>query len=107
MMFNEQDEQPKMASPEKPVPLPAVCISPRIKQIEMPAKQAEQEKVHFLGDFSFKKPTKLTATMGSSISYKFQKEDAFAEDDEYLMQLASIQDTMRTIREMEGNPEAA
>jgi hypothetical protein len=30
VMFGEQDEQPKMASPEKPVPLPAICTSPRI-----------------------------------------------------------------------------
>jgi hypothetical protein len=41
------------------------------------------EKVNFLGEFSFKKPTKLSNTFTSSMAYKFSKEDAFVEDDEY------------------------
>jgi hypothetical protein len=57
--------------------------------------------VGLFGSFSFKKPTKLSATYESNLSYKFQKENPFQEDDEYLQQLQSIQDTMKTIKEMD------
>jgi len=54
-----------------------------------------------LGNFSFKKPTKLQNTLASSSTvYKFQKEADF-EDDDYLLQLASIKDTLKTIKEMD------
>ena len=43
--------------------------------------------------------------MSSSMAYKFAKEDAFVEDDDYQLQLASIQDTLRTIKDMEQSPD--
>lgn len=92
------------------------------KQI-LPQEEESKEKASqhddVKADFTFKMPTKLlSSTIGKSdtmssnmLSYKFTKENLFYHEpgsagvdrdgDEYLQQLKSLQDTMKSIREMD------